>query len=92
MLMAASWVAPAMADTLAKPEETGGEKVKAPLSAPTTTATATKPLPKAQPKEGQDLVRRSSCPPQPLDLAPLSISSIHSADRSAGEEEKVIRS
>jgi len=56
MLLAASWVAPAIAETLAKPSETGGERVKAPKSAPTASATTTKPQPTSNPVDGQGLV------------------------------------
>ena len=57
MLFAASVAGPAFAETLAKPEVTGGEKVKAPKSAPTKPAAAPKPTPTADVKEGGDLVR-----------------------------------
>ena len=66
MLFAASVAGPAFAETLAKPEVTGGEKVKAPKSAPTQPAAAPKPQPTANVKEGGDLVRLLCCPCHPL--------------------------
>ena len=56
MLLATTLARPAFAETLAKPSETGGEKVKAPKSAPTTSANAPGPTPTADIKEGQGLV------------------------------------
>lgn len=55
-LFAATLASPAFAETLAKPQNTGGEKVKAPPSAPTDPADAPAPPPTANLKEGGALV------------------------------------
>lgn len=56
MLLATTLVRPAFAEDLAKPSNTGGEKVKAPQSAPTSSAKPTKSAPVADVKDGKDLV------------------------------------
>lgn len=55
-LLAFTAARPAFAEDLAKPSNTGGEKVKAPKSAPTSEADAPKPTPTADIKEGGELV------------------------------------
>lgn len=56
MLFATTLARPAFAEDLADPKNTGGEKVKAPKSAQTSTAEAPKAPPTANIKEGQELV------------------------------------
>ena len=56
MLLVTTLARPAFAEDLAKPSETGGEKVKAPKTAQTSSAEAPKPTPTADIKEGGELV------------------------------------